>query len=125
MPHATAPLSLMLYAGDNLKLLLFLLLGIALTACDSSNELDARSIYWKNELEHKIPIGTPKDIALKHLQDLDSNATENLISGNINSSLQTVTANNPPCKNWVITGTTVIKNGAVTKHSIAAVGRCL
>ena len=108
-----------------MKLLIFLLLGTALTACDNSNELDARSIYWKNELEHKIPIGTPKAIAFKHLQDLDSNASEKLISGSINSSLQTIPANNPPCKNWVITGTTVIRNGLVKKHSIAAVGRCL
>lgn len=100
-------------------------LGITLTACDCSNELDARIIYRKNELEHQIPTGTSKAIVFKHLQTLDANASGNLISGYINSSLQTVSANNPPCKNWVTTGTTIIESEAVAKHLIVAVGRCL
>jgi hypothetical protein len=108
-----------------LKHLLFLFFILSLTACANSDVVNERASYWKNELEVIVPIGTPKEQALKLLKGIDPSASENQLSGNIDSKLETIESNGIPCKNWVITGATRLSNSVVSGHSIATVGRCL
>lgn len=108
-----------------MRRLRFLIFICVFVGCDNINVVNDRALYWKNELETLVPIGTPKEHALRLIQEVDPTASENLFSGHIYSNLEILESDSLSCKNWAITGTTTITNNIVYEHSIASVGRCL
>jgi hypothetical protein len=110
---------------SNFKHLLLSLSMLILVACDNSNIVSERSIYWKSELGSLVPVGTSREEALASLKNIDANAFVNPLSDNIATALETVKDDGFACKEWVISATTSFNSNGVSGHSIASVGRCL
>ena len=108
-----------------MKHLLTLVFMLILVACDNSTVVEKRARYWKNELERTVPIGTSKEQAIKFLQAIDPNSAEDLRSGNIESTFETIETNTVPCKSFVVKGTTKLTNAIVSGHTIVITGNCL
>ncbi|WP_445427523.1 hypothetical protein [Alishewanella sp. HL-SH05] len=110
---------------NRLKHLLLPLSILVLVACGDANIVSERGVYWKSELESRVPIGTSREEALTSLKKIDANAFVNPLSDSISTNLETVKDDGFACKDWVITANTSFNSNGVSGHSIASVGRCL
>jgi hypothetical protein len=110
---------------NRLKHLLLPFSLLVLVACGDSNIVSERGVYWKSELESRVPIGTSREEALASLKKIDANAFVNPLSDSISANVETVKDDGFVCKEWVITANTSFNSHGVSGHSIASVGRCL
>jgi hypothetical protein len=110
----------------NLRVATLLTLCLLCACASSGNKVQDRQAYWERTVHTEVPLGTPKDAALKWAASRSINLTYSPESHDLHGPVEYVPVNDWACKGWSLTLILTLDSAnTVASEAVKTYGNCL